>query len=60
MARAILTLKYEMINCPCENVHSYIIHPGTKVMTLPEISDAHYVFLTRQCKRPLIFRARVH
>ena len=22
------------------------------------ISDAHYVFLTRNCKRPLIFRAR--
>ena len=22
---------------------------------LPEISDAHYVFLTRHCKRPLIF-----
>ena len=30
------------------------------VISLPEISDAHYVFLTRQCKRPLIFRARVH
>ena len=29
-------------------------------LTLPEISDAHYVFLTRHCKRPLIFRVRVH
>ena len=29
-------------------------------ISLPEISDAHYVFLTRQCKLPLIFRARVH
>ena len=28
--------------------------------SLPEISDAHYVFLTRHCKRPLIFRVRVH
>ena len=31
-----------------------------EVHSLPEISDAHYVFLTRHCKRPLIFRARVH
>ena len=27
-------------------------------LSLPAISDAHYVFLTRNCKRPLIFRAR--
>ena len=31
-----------------------------KEESLPEISDAHYVFLTRHCKRPLIFRVRVH
>ena len=24
------------------------------------LPDAHYVFLTRHCKRPLIFRVRVH
>ena len=29
-----------------------------KLASLPVISDAHYVFLTRNCKRPLIFRAR--
>ena len=31
-----------------------------QLYALPEVSDAHYVFLTRHCKRPLIFRVRVH
>ena len=33
---------------------------GREATSLPEISDARDVFLTRHCKRPLIFRARVH
>ena len=45
----------------CESSRICVLRMCLKfIIALPEISDAHYVFLTRHCKRPLTFRARVH
>ena len=49
----IAELNGDILCCGFNLISSYRV-----LSQLPAISDAHYVFLTRNCRRPLIFRAR--